>query len=158
MQGPTAFVAVLSALLAVGAALPQTNVLPRAAYGARKPKYSIVPLEPGDDGRRGSGTPRAQTVVETVVKTQEPITKTITRTGAPVTVTEAPTSVPVVPIGGGNTNTIVTMTVYVTQESTSRGRTTPATATATSRAPCLPTPWHVPHGNSTANRHPLGKH
>ncbi|KAG5938717.1 hypothetical protein E4U53_007950 [Claviceps sorghi] len=155
MQGPIAFVTVLSALLAAGAALPQIKVLPRTAHGARKPKYSIVPLEPGDGGNSGSGIPGVQTVVKTIVKTEEPVTKTVTRTGEPVTVIEpAPTSVPV---GGGN-STMVTISVHVPQEPTSRSGTTPPTTKVTTRAPCLPTPWHVPHGNSTANRHSRKSH
>ncbi|KAG6012190.1 hypothetical protein E4U43_007904 [Claviceps pusilla] len=147
MRGPVSFVAVLSALSAAGAALPQIRVLPRAADGAPTPKYSVIPLEPGDDGKRCSSPSCVQT-------------------GKPVGVTKpAPTSVSIVPIAGKtNANTIiVTVTVHVTEEPTSREKatisatTTPAPSTfTTTDSPTLPTTTvtpsasrHVPSVNST---------
>ncbi|KAG6005405.1 hypothetical protein E4U21_000185 [Claviceps maximensis] len=178
MRGPISLVAVLSALFAAGAALPQIKALPRAADGAPKRKYSVVPLEPGDDGRGGSKTSGAQTVVETIVKTEGPVTKYVTKTGSPVTVTEsAPTGVPVVPIiSNTNTYATVTITVHVTAQPTSMGglvssittisaattsnvtvsastMTTRPTTTVTPPVSDLSTSWHVPHGNSTTSLH-----
>ncbi|KAG5971150.1 hypothetical protein E4U58_000205 [Claviceps cyperi] len=144
MQAPISLVAAVSVLIAAVAALPPAKVLPRAAGSAPKPKYSVVALEPGEDGKGdGHSGPWAQivveTVVQTVVKTEGPTTQTITRTGERVTITNlALTTVPVVPIAGNtNTNTIVTVTVSVTAEHTSgRGAsdsttTAPVTSTST---------------------------
>ncbi|KAG6016518.1 hypothetical protein E4U54_001142 [Claviceps lovelessii] len=130
MRGPVSFVAVLSALVAAGAALPQIKVLPRAADGAPTPKYSVIPLEPGDDGKRCSST-------SCVVGVAKP----------------APTSVSIVPIAGKtNANTIiVTVTVRVTEEATSRERATISTTTTpapsaftTTDSPTLPTTTVTP--------------
>ncbi|KAG6038377.1 hypothetical protein E4U41_004243 [Claviceps citrina] len=141
MQVPVSLVALLSALITVGAALPRANTLPRAAHAATKPKYSVVALEPDHGGKRGgkggggSNTSGAQNVVKTIVKTEEPVTQTVAKTGERVTITKsAPTTVPVVPIKG---TTMVTVTV--TAEPTSRGKaidfTTTTTTTTTTTAP-----------------------
>ncbi|KAG6067223.1 hypothetical protein E4U32_004433 [Claviceps aff. humidiphila group G2b] len=152
MQAPISLAAAVSVLVAAVAALPQAKILPRAAGSAPKPKYSVVALEPGEEGNgdRHNG-PGGQTVVETVVKTvvktEGPTTQTITRPGERVTITNlAPTTVPVVPIAGNtntNTNTIVmTVTVSVTAEHTSgRGA---SDSTTTTRATLTSTEPHSP--------------
>ncbi|KAM4059744.1 hypothetical protein HRG_002628 [Hirsutella rhossiliensis] len=87
--------AALSACISAAAALPHPSVLPRAD-GHGKPRYSVVPLEPGD-GAPGqeshvSSGPVTKTVFKTespvtrvIVKTENPVTRVIVETGSPVT-------------------------------------------------------------------------
>ncbi|GAB0136064.1 hypothetical protein EsDP_00004381 [Epichloe bromicola] len=137
MRGPVYIIAVLSTLITAGGALPQPEVLPRAADTTSKPKYSVVPLEPGDDdpsqggGNGGNGgkggnsgkeehASSAHTVVKTVLKTEQPITQTVIRTEAPVIVTKpVPTTVFIIPIGG-NKNATMTVAAEATSTAVSK--------------------------------------
>jgi len=103
----------LPLLLALSASYTTITALPRPVIVAREPadepKYSVVPLEPGDNdsgdddsgsddsesGSQGSGSGNGDdedgdgivTVIQTVVKTKKPVTHVVTKTGDASTVT-----------------------------------------------------------------------
>ncbi|KAF4981133.1 hypothetical protein FZEAL_3003 [Fusarium zealandicum] len=103
MRGFIPLLLALSASYTTTTALPQHRIIPREAVD--KPKYSVVPLEPGDDdielGEPGSGDDKSHdkgkgddtdgdgivTVIETVVETRQPVTQVVTATEEPDTVT-----------------------------------------------------------------------
>ncbi|KAM5355962.1 hypothetical protein ACJ41O_002608 [Fusarium nematophilum] len=137
MRGFIPLLLALSASYTTVAALPQPRVVVREP--ADKPKYSVVPLEPGDDegsdpGDSGSGDDESDdkgkgddhgdddgdgvvTVIETVVKTREPVTHVVTKTGKPDTVTAPaktvtkaiPTTVSVIDLEEGQVTRTITV-------------------------------------------------
>lgn len=143
MRGSLALLLALSASYTTVTALPKPRIQPRDDAG--KPKYSVVPLEPGDDdpasGGTGSGDGNGSsgsedgdgdgvvTVIRTVVQTPKPVTQVITRTGNPSivtapgkTVTKAvPTTVAVINISD---DPAVTQTVTVPRSSASKPKST----------------------------------
>ena len=143
MRGSLTLLLALSASYTTVTALPKPRIQPRD--DASKPKYSVVPLEPGDDdpasGGTGSGDGNGSsggedgdgdgvvTVIRTVVQTPKPVTQVITRTGDPSivtapgkTVTKAvPTTVAVINISD---DPAVTQTVTVPRSSASKPKST----------------------------------
>ncbi|KAH7197324.1 uncharacterized protein B0J16DRAFT_327935 [Fusarium flagelliforme] len=143
MRGSITLLLALSASYTTVTALPKPRVQPRDDAG--KPKYSVVPLEPGDDdpasGGTGSGDGNGSsgsgdgdgdgvvTVIRTVVQTPKPVTQVITRTGNPSivtapgkTVTKAvPTTVAVINVSD---DPVVTQTVTVPRSSASKPKST----------------------------------
>ncbi|KAH7329064.1 hypothetical protein B0I35DRAFT_473705 [Stachybotrys elegans] len=137
MRGPQFF---LCLGVAAAAALPRQEVNIRGAStrDADRPKYSVVPLEPGpqpgqgggsqegNDGGEGNGDVGGDdgvvTVTQTVVHTPEPSTHYITRTQGTQTVTRpVPTTVHIIDIGEDiETKTV---TVVPTPSSTSTSTT-----------------------------------
>ncbi|RGP66516.1 hypothetical protein FLONG3_8826 [Fusarium longipes] len=141
MRGYIPLLLALSASYTTITALPKPRIQPRD--DTTKPKYSVVPLEPGDDdpfsdgtgsedGNGGSSSGNgdddrgdAVTVIRTVVQTRKPVTQVITETGKPSivtvpgkTVTKAvPTTVSVINV---NDQPVVTQTVIVSHLSTSK--------------------------------------
>ncbi|KAF4962655.1 hypothetical protein FSARC_9216 [Fusarium sarcochroum] len=109
MRGYIPLLLALSASYTTITALPQPRIVRREA--AAKPKYSVVPLEPGDDdpasgglgngdgngssgGGKGKGDGSSDedgdgivTVIQTVVKSRKPVTQVVTKTEEPSTVT-----------------------------------------------------------------------
>jgi hypothetical protein len=142
MRGSLTFLLALSASYTV-TALPKPRIQPRD--DADKPKYSVVPLEPGDDdpasdgtgsgdgnGSSGSGDGDGDgvvTVIRTVVQTPKPVTQVVTRTGNPSivtapgkTVTKAvPTTVAIINVSD---DPVVTQTVTVPRSSASKPKST----------------------------------
>lgn len=142
MRGSLTLLLALSASYTV-TALPKPRIQPRDDAG--KPKYSVVPLEPGDDdpasdgtgsgdgnGSSGSGDGDGDgvvTVIRTVVQTPKPVTQVITRTGIPSivtapgkTVTKAvPTTVAIINVSD---DPVVTQTVTVPRSSASKPKST----------------------------------
>ena len=143
MRGSLTLLLALSASYTTVTALPKPRIQPRDDAG--KPKYSVVPLEPGDDdpasggtgsgdGNGGSGSEDGDgdgivTIIRTVVQTPKPVTQVITRTGNPSivtapgkTVTKAvPTTVAVINISD---DPAVTQTVTVPRSSASKPKST----------------------------------
>ncbi|RGP64038.1 hypothetical protein FSPOR_8204 [Fusarium sporotrichioides] len=142
MRGYIPLLLALSASCTTVAALPKPRMQLRD--DASKPKYSVVPLEPGDDdassdgsgsgdgnGSSGSGSGGGDqngddvvTVIQTVVQTRKPVTQVITQTGKPSivtvpgkTVTKAvPTTVSIINL---DDQPVVTQTVTVSHPSAS---------------------------------------
>ncbi|CAG7557058.1 unnamed protein product [Fusarium equiseti] len=144
MRGSLTLLLALSASYTV-TALPKPRIQPRDDAG--KPKYSVVPLEPGEDdpaqGGTGSGDGNGSsgsgdgdgdgdgvvTVIRTVVQTPKPVTQVVTRTGNPSivtapgkTVTKAvPTTVAIINVSD---DPVVTQTVTVPRSSASKPKST----------------------------------
>ncbi|KAJ4130979.1 hypothetical protein NW768_006518 [Fusarium equiseti] len=142
MRGSLTLLLALSASYTTVTALPRPRIQPRDDAG--KPKYSVVPLEPGEDdpasdggsgggngngGSENGGGDGVVTVIRTVVQTPKPVTQVITRTGSPSiitapgkTVTKAvPTTVAVINISD---DPVVTQTVTVPRSSASKPKAT----------------------------------
>ncbi|KAL6818621.1 hypothetical protein GGI42DRAFT_347853 [Trichoderma sp. SZMC 28013] len=118
MRGDLSLILALSTCLSITAALPQPALVLRGSpvNDHKKPKYSVVPLEPGEGdppgggggnngggggggGGDGGGT---VTVIETVVETKTPA-KTVTETAKASTITRTvPTTVSIVDITADN--------------------------------------------------------
>ncbi|PTB54146.1 hypothetical protein M431DRAFT_50433, partial [Trichoderma harzianum CBS 226.95] len=109
MRGDLSLILALSTCLSITAALPQRALVLRGSpvNDHKKPKYSVVPLEPGEGdppggggggNNGGGGGGGTVTVIETVVETKTPA-KTVTETAKASTVTRTvPTTVSIVDI------------------------------------------------------------
>ncbi|KAJ4272000.1 hypothetical protein NW762_000710 [Fusarium torreyae] len=130
MRGYIPLLLALSASYTTITALPQLIIVRRDA--AAKPKYSVVPLEPGDDDPAsddlgsgdGNGSSSSDedgdgivTVIQTVVKSRKPVTQVVTQTEEPSTVTApgktvtkaVPTTVSIIDMDGGPVAQTVTV-------------------------------------------------
>ncbi|KAH7005577.1 hypothetical protein EDB82DRAFT_521555 [Fusarium venenatum] len=143
MRGYIPLLLALSASCTTVAALPKPRMQLRDS--ASKPKYSVVPLEPGnddpssdgtggEDGNGGSGSGGEDenggdvvTVIQTVVQTRKPVTQVITQTGKPSiitvpgkTITRAvPTTVSIINL---DDQPVVTQTVTISHPSASTSK------------------------------------
>lgn len=153
MRRSVSLLLALPVYFSAAAVLPRVGPVPRvaAADDAERPKYSVVPLEPGDDGddQPGGGDggdgdnggdddgDDVVTVIETLVKTRDPVTKSITHTRTvseePDTVTKAvpvPTTIiSIIDMDGEETTTVFVTPTVLPPPPPPEPTTTPSTDT-----------------------------